>query len=160
MAGKSERVCSLCNKRFGKVAMSRHLLHCLASHSTGTGKAVPRVLIAVDGYNPYWLHVDAGVNATLGDLDGLLRAIWLECCGHMSQFTIGKVLYDSGEDSDFGFGPPSRSMNTKLGAVFAFWAYGCMSMRYVLTPSGLTIHWGPVSLQGTEIGWSRAGVRF
>ena len=31
-----------------------------------------------------------------------------------------------------------------LGAVFAFWAYGCMSMRYVLTPSGLTIHWGPV----------------
>ena len=24
---------------------------------------------------------------------------------------------------------------------------------------GLFLHWGPVSLQGTEIGWSRAGER-
>jgi hypothetical protein len=27
--------------------------------------------------------------ATLGDLDHYLRAIWLECCGHLSQFSIG-----------------------------------------------------------------------
>ena len=28
-------------------------------------------------------------SATLGDLDDYLRAIWLECCGHLSQFSIG-----------------------------------------------------------------------
>ena len=117
MAVKSEGVCSLCNKRFGKAAMSRHLLHCAASQSTGAGKAVPRVLIAAEGYGPYWLHVDASVKATLDDLDAFLRKIWLECCGHMSQFTIGKALYDSGEGDDFGLGSPSGSMNTKLGAV-------------------------------------------
>ena len=28
-------------------------------------------------------------NATLTELDKYLRAIWLECCGHMSHFTLG-----------------------------------------------------------------------
>jgi hypothetical protein len=28
-------------------------------------------------------------SATLTDLDRYLRAIWLECCGHLSQFSIG-----------------------------------------------------------------------
>jgi len=117
MAVKSEGGCSLCNQRCGKTAMSRHLLQCAASHSTGTGTAVPRVLIAAEG-GPYWLHVDASVKATLDDLDAFLRKIWLECCGHMSQFTIGNTPYDRVENDDFGLGAPSGSMNTKLAAVF------------------------------------------
>jgi len=28
-------------------------------------------------------------SATLKDLDGYLRAIWLECCGHLSRFSSG-----------------------------------------------------------------------
>jgi len=28
-------------------------------------------------------------SATLTKLDDYLRAIWLECCGHLSKFTIG-----------------------------------------------------------------------
>jgi len=28
-------------------------------------------------------------SATLAKLDDYLRAIWLECCGHLSKFTIG-----------------------------------------------------------------------
>ena len=121
MAVKSEGVCSLCNKRCGKTGMSRHLLQCAASHSTGTGTAVPRVLIAAEGYGPYWLHVDASVTATLDDLDAFLRKIWLECCGHLSDFTIGNTSYDrsESENDDFGFGSPSGSMSAKLGVVFS-----------------------------------------
>jgi hypothetical protein len=31
-----------------------------------------------------------------------------------------------------------------LAAVFAFWAYACFTMRYVLDRTGITISWGPV----------------
>jgi len=43
-----------------------------------------------DAYLPdFWLHLEMNGSATLGNLDSYLRAIWLECCGHMSQFSIG-----------------------------------------------------------------------
>jgi hypothetical protein len=37
----------------------------------------------------FWLHLEMNGSATLMDLDRYLRAIWLECCGHLSQFSIG-----------------------------------------------------------------------
>jgi hypothetical protein len=40
-----------------------------------------------DVYKPdFWLHLEMRGSATLTQLDRYLRAIWLECCGHMSQF--------------------------------------------------------------------------
>jgi hypothetical protein len=43
-----------------------------------------------DAYLPdFWLHLEMNGTATLTDLDRYLRAIWLECCGHLSQFSIG-----------------------------------------------------------------------
>jgi hypothetical protein len=37
----------------------------------------------------FWLHLEMRGTATLDDLDHYLRAIWLECCGHLSQFSVG-----------------------------------------------------------------------
>jgi hypothetical protein len=37
----------------------------------------------------FWLHVEMRGTATLADLDHYLRAIWLECCGHLSIFSVG-----------------------------------------------------------------------
>jgi hypothetical protein len=37
----------------------------------------------------FWLHLEVRGSATLADLDHYLRAIWLECCGHLSQFSVG-----------------------------------------------------------------------
>lgn len=34
----------------------------------------------------YWLHVTARREAKLAELDRLLRDVWLECCGHLSEF--------------------------------------------------------------------------
>ena len=51
-------------------------------------------LVAEGRYQPaYWIHIAAHVQAKLDDLDGFLRDIWLECCGHMSAFTIDGVTY-------------------------------------------------------------------
>jgi hypothetical protein len=46
-----------------------------------------RVQDAVD--KDFWLDLEMVGSAKLGKLDDYLRAIWLECCGHLSQFTIG-----------------------------------------------------------------------
>ncbi len=45
-------------------------------------------------------------SATLKDLDYYLRAIWLECCGHMSQFSIG------------GWGGDEIPMKTRIDRIF------------------------------------------
>ncbi len=38
--------------------------------------------------NEFWLDLEMRGSATLKDLDDYLRAIWLECCGHLSRFSI------------------------------------------------------------------------
>src|SRR5260370_19281758 len=52
------------------------------------------------------MHLELPANATLADLDDFLRDTWLECCGHLSEFTIKDVSYSSvPEDSwDGGVG--------------------------------------------------------
>jgi hypothetical protein len=37
----------------------------------------------------FWLNLEMRGSAMLQELDLYLRAIWLECCGHLSQFSIG-----------------------------------------------------------------------
>ena len=41
----------------------------------------------------YWLHLEVASSVTLEILDQFLREIWLECCGHLSAFTIDGVHY-------------------------------------------------------------------
>jgi len=45
--------------------------------------------VLVKGYYlpEYWLHLKVASNSRLEDLDGFLRYIWLECCGHLSAFS-------------------------------------------------------------------------
>lgn len=46
------------------------------------------------------MHLEADAYATLEDLDAFLRSTWLECCGHMSAFTINKKRYITGSGLD------------------------------------------------------------
>lgn len=69
--------------------------------------------------NPdYWLIVDARDTSKLRTLDRFLRDIWLECCGHLSAFTIGGVRYEVEPDNDFIGGLPTKSMNVTLKTAF------------------------------------------
>ncbi|MDE0168883.1 MAG: hypothetical protein OXS29_05125 [bacterium] len=63
----------------------------------------------------YWMHLDVPKSLRLRDLDTYLREIWLECCGHLSAFSISGVRYEVGDVPSFDpFGPRPRNMHVKL----------------------------------------------
>jgi hypothetical protein len=101
---KSEGKCVYCNQMFAKAGITKHLdkhLQDLEREQKTTETAF-HVKIQVD---EMFLHLLVSSGAQLVDLDEFLRAIWLECCGHMSSFKQkGKryeIDYDD-EDADFG----------------------------------------------------------
>jgi hypothetical protein len=63
--------------------------HLLKEHSMAE-EPEECLLVKVEGaYDKrYWLYLDMPKSAALSRLDGFLRKIWLECCGHMSEFHI------------------------------------------------------------------------
>jgi hypothetical protein len=82
-----------------KGGLSRHLKSCpqrleAIEAADGQKQAGPTErlyhLQVQAAYSPdFWLHVEMTGRATLKALDHYLRAIWLECCGHLSQFSVG-----------------------------------------------------------------------
>jgi hypothetical protein len=113
--------CEICGATVAKAGMTRHLKACLSQAVPALGpKSVKPAacihLVVDDPYTPcYWLHLEARPQATLENLDRFLRRVWLECCGHLSQFEIGSVRYDSDPDDEFG--TPSEPMSRRLSRV-------------------------------------------
>ncbi len=84
--------CYICKKEFTKSGIQRHLSIC---NNLDNGKNKYFLLKVEDYYNKnYWLYLQVKANITLDELDDFLRKIWLECCGHLSSFTIEDVIYD------------------------------------------------------------------
>src|SRR6266566_6519826 len=110
----SKGVCSFCKGEFEKGKMTQHLKYCKQRatefatelESTPPLKKTRLFHILVEGrYNPqYWMHLELSASDDLADLDDFLRAIWLECCGHLSEFTIGGTSYSSEPGEYFYFG--------------------------------------------------------
>lgn len=75
--------------------MTKHLTACKVRQerfaAARPGKPEPLLHLRMqDGYGgTFWLDAEVRGGATLADLDQYLRAIWLECCGHMSRFSAG-----------------------------------------------------------------------
>ena len=94
---RSRGRCGYCGREMTKGGLSRHLADCpqrqeiIATADRGTGQAQTLYHLKVeDAYGgDFWLHLEMSGTATLKKLDDYLRAIWLECCGHLSQFSIG-----------------------------------------------------------------------
>jgi hypothetical protein len=79
-------VCQLCQEKFTKNTITRHLQSCLPAHEPARGKEQRLFHLAIEGYDTYWLRVEMPGTRTFADLDRFLRDIWLECCGHLSLF--------------------------------------------------------------------------
>lgn len=123
--------CSLCGGVFSKAAMAKHMESCIqrkaVSEAPSSGRRsqktkILHLMVEGRGLSGYWMHLEALANATLEDLDGFLRDTWLECCGHMSAFTIGKARHVAGGGVDsmwVGLGMVSGggSMDVALGEV-------------------------------------------
>ena len=89
--------------------MIAHLKKHQAEQESASEEHVPRLFLLVEGAygSDYWLCLDVQADATLKKLDTFLRGIWLECCGHLSQFTDDKGRY--------GIGMSKIGMSHKVG---------------------------------------------
>lgn len=96
--GKGSRgQCAFCGYETTKGSMAKHLAACpqrraqIASAEQTNRK--PGTLYHLRMHDAddrdFWLDVEVRGSATLNDIDAYLRSIWLECCGHLSQFSIG-----------------------------------------------------------------------
>ncbi len=108
--------CNLCGAVFGRTAMSRHLAACKGPASA-RGVDPPltsrfHLVVEAPESGAYWMHLAAPVDAPLSKLDDFLREIWLECCGHLSRFSINGVEYWSDPESS-----SEKSMRAPIGEV-------------------------------------------
>lgn len=94
--------CELCAYESNKAGMTRHLATCPAKHDASKAKLSKLYRLRVEAeYAPtYFLDIELKANAKLEDLDSFLRDIWLECCGHLSMFSIGNTQYDASYEED------------------------------------------------------------
>lgn len=89
--------CSYCGQEIAKNVVAKHLGACVrrqeaitkAENTQSEAEALYHLRIQATGLNQFWLDLEMHGSSTLKDLDSYLRAIWLECCGHLSRFSIG-----------------------------------------------------------------------
>lgn len=114
--------CFFCGEIFGRAAIKRHLEKCekrkeyiekFESPKVHSGKENIFNILIKGTYNQgYWMFIEISGNKKLSDLDNFLRGIWVECCGHLSAFTVDSVEFQS---SPYESG--DRSMNVKIEKV-------------------------------------------
>lgn len=110
--------CTLCGETYTKRGMTRHLRSCKQDHVDAGDRPTFHLSIGDAYRTDYWMHVEIEQETTLAALDEFLRDIWLECCGHMSSFTIDDVEYVkpyTEEESMLGFAVERRDMDISLG---------------------------------------------
>jgi predicted nucleic acid-binding Zn ribbon protein len=94
----SQGKCNICNGTFSKSTMTKHVESCrykILVDKQKSQKAKFFHLVVEGRYNPeYWMHLEASAGETLKQLDIFLRKTWLECCGHLSAFTIQGIRYE------------------------------------------------------------------
>lgn len=103
----SQGICNFCQGEFAKNKITQHLKSCkarLAGSAKQEGNKQRLFHLQVEGkYRPgYWMHLEVPAAATLDELDDFLRYIWLECCGHLSEFEIDGESYSANPEDDFG----------------------------------------------------------
>ncbi|MCI5167116.1 MAG: hypothetical protein D3903_13730, partial [Candidatus Electrothrix sp. GM3_4] len=92
--------CAFCGRQMTGNGMVKHLSACpkrketLSENDQKKGKAQKLYHLKIQDawLNDFWLHLEICGSATFKDLDSYLRLIWLECCGHLSQFSLGSGM--------------------------------------------------------------------
>ena len=123
---RSRGDCTYCGREMTRGGLSNHLRTCstrqeviTAANAGGAGKDQPLYhLLVQDAYSgDFWLHLEMNGASNLSVLDNYLRAIWLECCGHLSAFTIGPRRYTQLFDDGMSWGD-ERSMQVQVQKLF------------------------------------------
>lgn len=95
---RTKGACAFCGTELTKSGMTKHLKACrkrkqaieaVDAQDESPVQGLYHLLVAPAWPPLFWLHIEMNGRANLRDLDDYLRAIWLECCDHMSEFSIG-----------------------------------------------------------------------
>lgn len=110
---KNYGTCVLCKHETSKGQMTRHVLSC-ASANSPEGPTEEILQLRVDSADDpmYWLHVEVRARSSFQQLDSLLRRTWLECCGHLSEFRLGR--------RELSLSAPIGRELPRVGAKFAY----------------------------------------
>ncbi len=97
---QSRGSCSFCGQNMSKSGIARHLASCekrlkiieAADSKPGPAGIFYHLRIEDAWSGSFWLHLEMSGKATLAKLDSYLRSIWLECCGHLSEFSMDRRM--------------------------------------------------------------------
>lgn len=129
---QSRGMCRHCGFVGAKASMTRHQAKCPERGIVGessiqtvskqtTSHEVYRLRVSGQYRPGYWLDIDVPISLTLDDLGGFLRGIWLECCGHMSAFTVGpQEDYSDYSGSTELTQPPLSRLGLEVGQKFGY----------------------------------------
>ena len=112
--------CSACQEKYNRAEMASHLEECpkrKAEIATGqafaaqeqsglpvkwyAGQLFSLLVQARQAPQTYWMYVEVPGSTSLLKLDSFLRRVWLECCGHLSQFELGGKRYARYPDREY-----------------------------------------------------------
>jgi hypothetical protein len=116
--------CALCDTPIDRRRALAHLGTCAPAHDNPKDREGELLTLRVGavGTTAYWLFVEADAGKPLSKLDAFLRGIWLECCGHLSMFSVSGLRYSTApSDLPRLLGRPNveRSMASKVAVVFS-----------------------------------------
>lgn len=115
---KTKGKCAKCDKMYGAAQAGTHLLKCVLQSDTPSKSMTEGYFIRISWAEQpgmYWIFATIPKNASLSLLDAFLRGTWLECCGHLSEFTIEGRSYMSHTDS----GNHNQSMKNQVGKLLS-----------------------------------------
>ena len=97
---KTNGTCPVCNSCFSKTKMKAHPELCKQKQATSSDKQKPtqkvfQILVEGGFLHEYRIYFKVPANIKLKRIDTFLRKTWVECCGHLSAFTIKKKTYNS-----------------------------------------------------------------
>lgn len=115
--------CYYCNKELTERTVKKHIKTCEErllsidkSLKESKKKKSQYIISVVYKYSKeYCLYIAIDKDIELKALDQFLRDVWLECCGHLSEFIIDEEHYDSSPDEDSFF--DVQTMDIKIGEV-------------------------------------------
>lgn len=108
---KTKGQCTQCNETFTSTLAKKHSLNCTVKDVETEQKGLLVKVSCLQQPSLYWMIIALSKNTTLIQLDTFLRNTWLECCGHLSEFTIEGHSYLSHTES----GAIEPCMNSKVG---------------------------------------------
>jgi hypothetical protein len=99
----TKAACGICGDEVAVKQMLKHVKACRQTNPLKEGKRQQEIFtlrVTAPEYPGYFLYLEIEGGKRLSVLDSFLRDIWLECCGHMSQFIIDSVCYWSIMDEE------------------------------------------------------------